>query len=379
MKIGVNALFFIPGEVGGTETYLTEVLREMALLSGSDQIVLFTNRENDSHLRGLLSTCPNVSFHCLRIHAMNRYARILAEQTLLPFSAAQTAVDILWSPGYTAPFFVFCPQVVTIHDMQYKRFPEDLGAIARWTTAVLVSIAIRRCCRIIAVSEFSGQEIVYFTGVKREKIRVIHEAASSFFSQPLPADEKRKRMQEVFKKDRPYLLCVANSYPHKNIPILIESFSQLQNEIPHDLVLVGQPRLDEPGVQQALRQIKDPSRVQRLFYVSQEELIALYQNADLFVFPSLYEGFGLPVLEAMMSGVPVLTTRMGSIPEVGENCVQYFDGHNAQDLSERIKSILAWDEQDRRAAIWKAQAHAEGFSWRRCAEATLHCLRETLI
>jgi glycosyltransferase involved in cell wall biosynthesis len=155
--------------------------------------------------------------------------------------------------------------------------------------------------------------------------------------------------------------------------------SQLQNEIPHDLVLVGQPRLGEPAVQQALRQIKDPSRVHRLFHVSREALIDLYQDADLFVFPSLYEGFGLPVLEAMMSGVPVLTTRMGSIPEVGGDCVQYFDGHNTRDLSQRIKSILAWDEKDRHTVIRKAQAYAKGFSWRLCAEATLNCLRKALI
>jgi glycosyltransferase involved in cell wall biosynthesis len=377
MKIGVNTLFFIPAEVGGTETYLTEVLREMAALSGSDQFALFTNRENDGHLRRLLSVCPNVSFHCLPICAMNRYARIVAEQTILPLYAARAAADILWSPGYTAPFFVSCPQVVTIHDMQYKRYPEDFGIIARWTTALLVNLTIRRCRHIIAVSEFSGQEIIYFTGVKREKIYVIREAASSIFSQPLPADEKRKRLQKVFKSDRPYLLCVANSYPHKNIPVLIEAFSQLQNEIPHNLILVGQPRLGETDVQKALRQIKDPSRVQRLFHVSREELIALYQDADVFVFPSLYEGFGLPVLEAMMSAVPVLTTRMGSIPEVGGDCVQYFDGHNTRDLSLCIKSILAWDEQDRCTVIRKAQAHAKGFSWRRCAEATLNCLSET--
>jgi glycosyltransferase involved in cell wall biosynthesis len=379
VKIGINTLFFIPGEVGGTETYVTEVLREMALLAGSDQIALFTNRENDSPLRRLLYACPNVSFHCLPIHAMNRYARILAEQTILPLSAAQAAVDILWSPGYTVPFFAFCPQVVTIHDMQYKRFPEDLGVIARWITAFLVNIAARRCRRIIAVSGFSGQEIVHFTGVRQEKIRVVSEAASSIFSQPLSEDEKSKRLQGVLKNERPHLLSVANTYPHKNIPLLIEAFSQLESEIPHDLVLVGQPRLGEPDVQQALRQIKDPSRVQRLFHVSQEALIALYQYADLFIFPSLYEGFGLPVLEAMMSGVPVLTTRMGSIPEVGGDCAQYFEGRNIRDLSQGIKSILEWDEENRQTVIRKAQTHARGFSWRHCAEATLHCLRETLI
>jgi glycosyltransferase involved in cell wall biosynthesis len=229
------------------------------------------------------------------------------------------------------------------------------------------------------LSEFSGQEIIHFTGVKLEKVHVTHLAASSIFSQPLLAEEKRKRLQEVLKSGRPYLLCVANSYPHKNISVLIEAFSQLQNEISHDLVLVGQPRLGEPSVQKALANIKDQSRVQRFFYVSREALIALYQGADLFIFPSLYEGFGLPVLEAMMSGVPVLTTRMGSIPEVGGACVQYFDSNNTCDLSQRIKSILAWDEKDRRTVIEKARAHAKGFSWSLCAEATLNCLRKAWI
>ena len=132
---------------------------------------------------------------------------------------------------------------------------------------------------------------------------------------------------------------------------LIESFGQILEKIPHQLVLVGKPRLGEPEVQKALRRMPDPSRIQRLLRVDYEDLFALYQGADLFVFPSLYEGFGLPVLEAMMSGVPVLTTRCGSIPEVGGDKVCYFDPTSSTDLARQIIQIVSWKSDYRKDRI----------------------------
>ena len=149
--------------------------------------------------------------------------------------------------------------------------------------------------------------------------------------------------------------------------------------MPHQLVLVGKPRLGEPDVQTALSRMPDPSRIQRLLQVDYEDLFALYQGADLFVFPSLYEGFGLPVLEAMMSGVPVLTTRCGSIPEVGGDKVCYFDHTSSVDLARQMVEIIFWKDDERKARVTEAQKHAFQFSWQQTAAKTMECFRKVMI
>jgi glycosyltransferase involved in cell wall biosynthesis len=160
---------------------------------------------------------------------------------------------------------------------------------------------------------------------------------------------------------------------------LIEAFGRIQEKVPHQMVLVGKPRLGEPDVQKALRKVPDPSRVRRLLRVEYEDLFALYQGAGLFVFPSLYEGFGLPVLEAMMSGVPVLTTKCGSIPEVGGDRVCYFDHTNPADLDRQMVQIISWKDDERKARVTEAQKYACQFSWQQTAEKTMECLMKVMI
>ncbi|MGD1151794.1 MAG: glycosyltransferase family 1 protein [Syntrophales bacterium] len=379
MRIGVNTLYLIPGEVGGTETYLREVLLAMAQLSAGIEWVLFTNRENDSCLKQIFGQFPHFAFHPLPLRATNRYARIIREQVDLPFRVACSRVDLLWSPGYTAPFFVSCPQVVTIPDMQYRRYPEDLTFLARIVTDILVRVAARRCRCILAISEFSRREILTFTGAREETVRAVHLAADPVFAQPLPEDIKRQRLKSLLSSEKPYILCIANTYPHKNVHALVEAFGQLLEKIPHQLVLVGKPRLGEPEVLTALHSVPDASRVQRLLQVDYKDLFALYQGADLFVFPSLYEGFGLPVLEAMMSGVPVLTTRCGSIPEVGGDKVCYFDQASSTDLARQMLHIVSWKSDYRKNQIMEAQKRACQFSWNQTAAKTIECLKKVII
>lgn len=371
MRIGVNTLFLIPGEVGGTETYLREVLLAIAKSFPHIEWVLFTNRENDQCLRGIFGNFSQFSFNSLPLRATNRYARIIWEQMHLPFRVLKSQTDLLWSPGYTAPFFSPCPQVVTIPDMQYRRHPQDLVYLARFVTDILVRAAVQRCQGILTISEFSRREILTFTRAREEIIRAVHLASDPAFGRSTPDNMKQGRLNRVLSIEKPYILCVANTYPHKNIHSLVESFGRIQNKIPHHLVLVGKRRLGEPEVQTALEKVTDTSRIQRLSQLDNEDLMALYQGADLFVFPSLYEGFGLPVLEAMMSGVPVLTTTCGSIPEVGGDHVCYFDPADATDLDRKIVEMVCWNKNYRMSRIQEAQKRARQFSWQKTAEETM--------
>jgi glycosyltransferase involved in cell wall biosynthesis len=378
VRIGVNTLFLIPGEVGGTETYLREVLFAMARSSAAIEWVLFTNRENEGYLKRLFREFPHFAFHPLPLRATNRYARIIREQFDLPFRVACCHLDLLWSPGYTAPFFSPCPQTVTIPDMQYRRYPQDLTFLARIATDLLVRMAIRRCQSIIAISEFSRREILTFGRIAEKSVLAIPLAADTVFAEPIPEALKRQRLKKALSSEKPYILSIANTYPHKNIPLLVEAFGRILERVPHQLALVGKPRLGEPEVLAALERVADGSRVKRVTRVDHETLLALYQGADLFVFPSLYEGFGLPVLEAMMSGVPVLTTKCGSIPEVGGDQVCYFDPASSTELAETMVDMVSWGREYRKTRVLEAQQHARQFSWEQTAEKTIECFRTTI-
>ncbi len=377
MRVGVNTLFMIPGEVGGSETYLCETLAAIASGFPDLELVLFTNAENDDALRQRFEPFRQVEFRSLGFHASNRYARIIREQLSLPRAAGAARVDVLWSPGYTAPFSAPCPQVVSILDMQYKSHPEDLTLPARLVTEVLVKAAARNARRIIAISEFGKNEIVRYTAAAPASIHVTPLAADPAYARRLGPTELRERLPFLVPSDAPYLLCVANTYPHKNVHTLVKAFARLETEIPHYLVLVGKPRLGEYALQDAVRQLTNRPRFVRILEARQSDLIALYQQADLFVFPSLYEGFGLPVLEAMTAGAPVVTTRMASIPEVGGDCVCYLDRGTEDDLAEKIRQMVDLSRQPAQRVKWvsRAASRAARFSWTETAARTVQCLK----
>jgi glycosyltransferase involved in cell wall biosynthesis len=371
----VNTLFYIPGEVGGTETYLRKTLLAMAEQLGDDRLVVFTNLENHETLQADLAGYSRITFMQLKFRAMNRPVRIIREQVELPGKVRASGVDVLWSPGYTAPVMASCKQVVSIHDMQYKAFPQDLTFVARLATDVLVKAAARWAEGIIAVSQFSKDEIVRHTAVKADKVQVVYEAASPVFASPLPPAERAGLVGCLLPFSEPYLLCVAATYPHKNVQALVKAFGELMHTIPHSLVIVGNARLGEPEVQQALAAIADPTRVVRLKRLSEQELVALYQGCDVFVFPSLYEGFGLPVLEGLLARVPVVTTRCASIPEVGGEAAIYFDPTDPVALPAAIRSVLSWSPVERQARIQKGCDVAKRFDWSTTAAETLRILR----
>ncbi|MDD4869618.1 MAG: glycosyltransferase family 1 protein [Kiritimatiellae bacterium] len=375
MKVGVNTLFLVPGEVGGTETYLRQTLLAMAEYFPEVHLVLFTNCENDSVLKNDLARFKQVSFDLLNFAASNRYTRIIREQMELPGRVKWSGADVLWSPGYTAPFFSSCPQIVTIPDMQYKTFPQDLTFLARFVTNVLVNMAVRRCRRIFAISNFAKGEISKYTGVDEAKIDVTYLAADPVFGKPIPFEERRSQLSSFMPMDKPYILSVANTYPHKNMHMLMRVFGTIMKDIPHNLVVVGNPRLGEAEYRNALDSISDKSRVIRLQKLSIQQLVSLYQGCDLFAFPSLYEGFGLPVLEAMLAGVPVVTTKLASIPEVGGDCVFYADCHDVREFGVVIRKVLNMTLEEKRQWCEKAVSRAMSFSWKATADGMLRSFR----
>ncbi len=368
MRIGVNTLFLLPGEVGGSQTYLCETLRALAAGHPGDEWILFTQRENDAFLRAWMSDTPRARTCRIDVSAARRSARIAYEQCVLPRRARREGIDLLWSPGYTAPLSGRIPQVVSILDMQYRRFPEDLGPVARLALHALVIGAARRAQRILTLSEFSRGEIVRFTPAGAGRVDVTPLAAHPRFAEPRPAEEGPGR--HLPDPERPYILCVAHTYPHKNVHGLIAAFARCADRIPHRLVLIGKPRRGEGAVRRSLAGLADPTRVTRIPAVTDEALVSLYQHCALFVLPSQYEGFGLPVLEAMAAGTLVLASDIPALREIGGDGILPCRAHNPDALVSAIHAALAMPAGERAERIRRNRQHAATFAWARTAELT---------
>jgi glycosyltransferase involved in cell wall biosynthesis len=290
----------------------------------------------------------------------------LALRRLVPRDA-----DLFWTPHYVIPLLLRQPMLVTVQDVFHLAMPELVGGIARRTYARVMFDAVRRrSARVLFTSEFTRGEFERLVGVTDSPVSVV----------PLGVDASWRSgdVDGGRPVDAPYLLYVGNVKPHKNVAALVRAYLRVADQIPHHLVIVG--RLDgmRTSDDEVRRQAqRSPSRVHLAGEVSDAELARWVRHADVFAFPSLYEGFGLPPLEAMAAECPCLVARSASLPEVCGDAVLYCDPRDDEDMAARLLS-LATDESLRDTLRARGRDRAAQFTWERCAAGTLAAIEETL-
>ena len=288
----------------------------------------------------------------------------IAEQYRIPLSLARERVDLVHEPHYVLPPLVRCRSVVTIHDCIHLMFPQYLPSKLAYAYAKgSMWCASHQADRILTVSEASKRDILRFFTVSPDKVSVIYNAIDERFLTPANA-ERMELVRQRYQLDHPFVLYVGNIKPHKNIERLIDAFGRARSQCPDGLklIIIGDELSKYPGLRQSVHKHKLDKHVRFLGFQPTETLAAFYRLARAFAFPSLYEGFGLPPLEAMACGSPVVTSNVSSLPEVAGGAALLVDPYDADAIASGIVQAVT-DETLRADLIRRGLERARSFSW----------------
>jgi glycosyltransferase involved in cell wall biosynthesis len=349
LRIGVNALYLIPGGVGGTEIYLRNLLKWLAEIDAVNQYFVFTNRETG---KDLVPARANFMWVPQPVRASFRPARILWEQIGLPFSIRRRRLDVLLNPGFTAPIICDCPMVTVFHDLQHKRHPENFRWFDLPFWRFFLWASVKRSRGLIAVSDATRDDLERYYGARAQ---AIHSGVEpEFFEVAL-----RREAGD-------HLLCVSTTHPHKNLDRMLRAYGQLQH--PPPLVITGVRGFAARQIEQLA--VGSPIRITG--WIPRAELYELFRRARGLIYPSTFEGFGMPVLEAMAAGVPVACSDIPPLREIAGATVHYFDPLNEGAIRDAFLRLCAGS-----IPTEAAQRRASEFTWKKTAQATLDYLSKS--
>jgi len=385
MKIGIDARFLTHPQRGGFKTYTENLINALGLVDSTNTYVLYVDRLPDE------ATLPkNDNFTCQVVDArLPVIGMPIREQITLRRRIAQDNLDIAHFLCNTAPVAMPGRFVVTLHDTiqltnnQTFTYATGLSAYKRWAISAYSRWTIRKIAQsastIITVSSYEKTQIREHLGVAPERIYVTHLAPNPLFT-PASQELKKKwrsKIDQEFGIQRRFILAVGYE-PRKNIPLLLEAFSRFAQDYPHiSLVIVAAEEQSRGFFQQLARERSIVERVIILGAVSPNDLVILYNLAEVFVFPSKRESFGLPPLEALACGAPVVAMKMTSIPEILQDSAVLVEGKDVQAWADAIVQVIT-DDNLRSSLASKGIQQAAKFSWERCAEETLQVYHAVL-
>jgi glycosyltransferase involved in cell wall biosynthesis len=374
MHVGLNLIYLVPGETGGMEVVARELLPELVKAAPGIQFTAFINREaaaaNDGPWGEIL---PAVT---VPVNASSRVQWVLGDQALLPPLARRHRVELMHSLASIAPAWGPYRRVVTVHDIIYARFPETHAGLRDLGMRVLVPAAVRSAHRVMVDAHSTKDDLVRMLKAQASKIDVVPLGLGAPRRHP-PAPDAQVR-ERLKLGTRQVILSLSAKRPHKNLSTLIRALGRIDRERRPLLVLPGYPTEHE-GELRALAAAQGlADDVRFLHWISNEDLEGLWELTQVFVFPSLYEGFGLPLLEAMDRSVPVAASNASSLPEVAGDAALLFDPHDLAQLSEAIERLLD-DSELRAKLIARGHERVKHFTWERTARGTLDSYARALV
>ncbi len=373
-RIGVNALYLIPGGVGGTEIYLRNLLAALARIDSRNEYFIFTNKEAGDDI---CPPAPNFQAVVSPIPGKVRPARLLWEQVCLPLQTVSRRIDVLFCPGFSSPLFCRGGKATVIHDLQHKRHPRNFGFLERKAWDLMVWMSARYSDRLVTVSDNSRTDLLEIYDVPPARVRLIrHGVEEEFYGLKQNAEYQQSLLRDAGVPSCRYLLAVSTVHPHKNWTRLIEAFQRLvQQGRPEHLVIAGLrgKAWDHVGAQIRSRSLT--AWVHLVGWQPRKTLLGLYKFAEALVFPSIFEGFGMPVAEALAADVPVVCSDIPPLREIADGAALFFDPSSTEDLVEQLHQVLENSGRRERLKV-RGRELASRFSWGRAAEETLAVLLE---
>ena len=353
IKVAVDARMI---KMSGIGTYIQNLMK-----NGCYDVALGI----DTDIKEVNSKVKTINF--------DTYIYGIKEQLKFPYKKLKKEkVDVLHVPHYNVPIFYRGKMVVTIHDLTHLVLTEFLpNRLAYFYAKFMMWLAIKKASKVITDSENTKKDILKFFKVNPEKIEVICLGVGEEFVKKDQKDIEYLYSKFNIPKDKKLLMYVGNLKPHKNLERLLEAYSRIVNKEDTCLLLIGKAFKKYKVLEDKEKQLNIDKQVIHTGIVTQEELVDLYNLADLFIFPSLYEGFGLPVLEALSCGTNVICSNSSSIPEVGGDVVEYFNPYNIEEIANKIEDGLNQKYDGKTVEKW-----LKNFKWQITTEKHLKILEK---
>ena len=362
MLIAIDAITLNLSQKTGVEWYAYYLIKQLIKIPSKNKFILYSSSKLNLDLPANWEN-KVLSWPC----------QYFWSQLRLSLEMIREKPDVLFVPVRALPFFCTPKKsVFTIHDLGYEVFPEAYSFWQRNYTRFVYQFAAKKACKIFVPSEFTKRELVRLCQTDSQKIIV---TPLGYNKEIFNTNKDKEKNEEVLKKygiKKPYLFYLGRKEKKKNILGLIKAFKILQNKLDKTIYLVLAGRAGT-GYEEIKKEILQTKNIKEISYIETKDLPSLYQEAEIFVFPSFYEGFGLPLLEAMACGCPVVAARAGSLPEIGEEAVIYFNPDDINDIAEKIEMVLT-SQNLKDDLKRKGMEKVKDFSWEKCARETMKAL-----
>lgn len=375
MRIAINTLSLNKTKAG-MGNYIINLVNNLAHIDKKNEYHVFVS-ENNKHFFNI----KQGNFKIINIGRIIRInlARLVWEQVFLPAYVKRHKIDVLHSPGFVIPFLSKAKNVLTIADMTFINYPKVHTIVKRAYFGLFMPYSMRKADRIISISGSTKRDALKLININPDKIEVTHLAPEEGF-RVIDRKKAESRIKLDYKIYSPFILFVGMIEPRKNLIRVLNSFSELKKglkkeKFPHKLVIVGKKGWKYRGIFETVERLSLKKDVVFTGYIPDADLAMFYNAADIFVYPCLYEGFGLPILEAMACGCPVITSDVSSMPEVAGNAALLVNPKDAHKISSAIGRLIK-DRKLREDMIKKGLKRSREFSWRRCARETLKAYEE---